>query len=188
MAFSRLLHCVAWRPPRLDLQECHRHQHQTGWRALNALSTGQARITFLSLWGMPSEEAMSHWKRLKSMPYLTTLVIDKPMRFTGALVLKQPRLSTLYLVNCNDITDKGVANIVDMFPALHTVLLCKEVTNSSVSHSRRVALHSRMVAQQCMVRTFHSSLLADSTSTNGLSVQLATVVSRSSGLQVMCHV
>ncbi len=147
---------------------------------MKALSSGQAKITFLSLWGMPPEQGVSYWKRLVSMPYLTTLVIDKPTGFTGDSVMKQPRLSTLYLVDCNDITEQGVAHIVDMFPALSTVLLCKEdkYTDSRVSDSRRVA-------QQSMFWRNHSGLSADSTSRNGPSVQLATVVNHSSGLQVM---
>lgn len=161
---------------RLELQKCD----QMGWRAMKELSSGQAKITFLSLWGMPPEQGVSYWKRLVSMPYLTTLVIDKPTGFTGDSVMKQPRLSTLYLVDCNDITEQGVVHIVDMFLALSTVLLCKEdkYTESRVSHSRRVA-------QQSMFWRYHSGLSADSTSTNGPSVQLATVVSHSSGLQVM---
>jgi len=149
---------------------------------MKALSSGQAKITFLSLWGMPPEQGVSYWKRLVSMPYLTTLVIDKPTGFTGDSVMKQPRLSTLYLVDCNDITEQGVANIVDMFPALNTVLLCKEARYYRDPHD------SRTVAQQSMFLNYHSGLPADSTSTNELSVQLATVVGRSSGLQVMSNV
>ena len=161
---------------RLELQNCDR----MGWRAMRALSSGQAKITFLSLCGMPPDQGLSYWKHLMSMPYLTTLVIDKPMGFTGDSMQEQPRLSTLYLVDCNDITEQGVAHIVDMFPALSTVLLCKE-DNYTDSHD------SRRVAQQSMFWRYHPGLSGDSTSTNGLFVQLATVVSRSSGLQVMCN-
>ena len=162
---------------RLELQNCDR----MGWRAMRALSSGQAKITFLSLCGMPPDQGLSYWKHLMSMPHLTTLVIDNPMGFTGESVQKQLCLSPLYLVDCNDITEQGVAQIVDMFPALSTVLLCKDDDYTDSHHSRRVA-------QQSMFWKYDPGLPGDSTSTNKVSVQLATVVSRSSGLQVMCNV
>ncbi len=163
---------------RLELQDCG----QMGCRAMEALSSGQARITFLSLWRMPPDQKLTYWTHLLPMPYLTTLVIGKSMDFTGESVQKQPSVSTLYLVDCNDITEQGVANIVDMFPALNTVLLCKEARYYRDPHD------SRTVAQQSMFLNYHSGLPADSTSTNELSVQLASVVGHSSGLQVMCDV
>ena len=163
---------------RLELQDCG----QMGWRAMEALSSGQAKITFVSLWRMPPDQGLSYWTHLMPMPCLTTLVMGNSMDFNGRSVQKQPSVSTLYLVDCNDITEQGVANIVDMFPGLNTVLLCKEARYRTEPHD------SRTVAQQLMFLNYHSGLPADSTSTNELSVQLATVVGRSSGLQVMSNV
>ncbi len=164
---------------RLELQRCD----QMGWKALRALSSGQAKITFLSLCRMPRDQGLSYWKHVISMPYLTTLIIDAAMGFTGTSMQEQPCLSSLYLADCNDITEQGVAHMVDMFPALHTVLLChgKKCFNSPFSHDRRVL--QRSTFWRC-----HSGLSADSTSTNALSVRLATVVSYSSGLQVRCNI
>ena len=163
---------------RLEVQECGR----MGWRAMEALSSGPAKITFLSLWGMLPDQDVSYWKHLMSMRYLTTLVIDKPMGFSGDSVSKQPRLSSLYLVDCNDITEQGVAHIVGVFPALSSVLLCKEDKRIDSQFSR-----CRRVAQQSMFWRYHAGPSMDRTSTNGLFVQLATVMSRSTGLQVMCN-
>ncbi len=150
---------------------------------MEVLSSGQAKITFLSLWRMPPDQRLPYWKPLISnlmpMVYLTTLVIGG-IDFTGESVQKQPCVSTLYLVACNDITEQGVANIVDMFSAMNTVLLCKDDYYCTEFHD------SRTVAQQSMFLNYHSGLPADSTSTN--EVQLATVVGHSSGLQVMSNV
>lgn len=132
---------------------------------MKVMSSGPAKNTFLSLWGMPPDQGVPYWKHLMSMRYLTTLVIDKPTGFTGDSVLKQQRLSSVYLIDCNDITEQGVAHILGVFPVLSAVLLCKEDKRIDSRLSR-----STRVAQQSMFWRYHAGLSMDRTSTNGLFV------------------
>ncbi len=161
------------------LRSCNR----TRPYALRALSSGCARITMLSLWNMPdyklrcdSFEDGYFWKHLLSMQQITSLVITRPQQFTGTMFQKQPNLSTLYLIDCDGVSEAGVEHIVRMCPNLSSVLFCSEFK-----------LDMRE-AQQALVTRCLSKLCSSEKATSPL-IKLATVVSNSctfcrSGLRV----
>lgn len=145
--------------------------------AVRALSSGCAKITLLSLQHMPGAQAyrgeiyerLPFWKQLHSMQHLTTLVISMPMQFyhnesmlqkqpnmvdstttqlSGAMLQKQPKLSTLYLVNCWDVTEAGVEHMVEVCFQLSSMLICSEDMTGI-----RQCQHHQALVRGCLSRS-----------------------------------
>ena len=94
-----------------------------GCKQLRALTTGTSNITEITL-SVPLNDKLR--QGLQSLTSLTRIqledrYIDGKEVFTGETLQSQPRLGSLTLLNCNDITEAGSCRIFNAFPAVQSI-------------------------------------------------------------------